>query len=158
MAHSQASSPHSPTLPAQGRLPYTHNNYLSLFTFRPHQENYWHHFLQRKHTILNVPNKPSEPILTYACEVRSYTIREITKFDAALIDCQNAHQYNFCFYFNSFNRWESTRELDKSFGNDLISVIFAKRHHNFLSGLCLTILSKQNYEPSRKLRKINDIG
>ena len=70
------------------------------------------------------------PILTYACEVKSYTSREMTRFDVALNDCIRK--------IFTFNRWESTRELRRSFGYDSILEIYAKRQRNFFSCLRLT--------------------
>ena len=99
-------------------------------------------FFCSANTILNVLNKPSEqvllnlmytncvPILTYACEVKSYTSREMMRFDVALNDCIRK--------IFTFNRWESTRELRRSFGYDSISEIYAKRQRNFFSCLRLT--------------------
>ena len=99
-------------------------------------------FFCSANTILNVLKKPSEqvllnlmytncvPILTYACEVKSYTSREMTRFDVALNDCIRK--------IFTFNRWESTRELRRSFGYDSILEIYAKRQRNFFSCLRLT--------------------
>ena len=99
-------------------------------------------FFCSANTILNVLNKPSEqvllnlmytncvPILTYACEVKSYTSREMMRFDVALNDCIRK--------IFTFNRWESTRELRRSFGYDSISEIYAKRQTNFFRCLRLT--------------------
>ena len=99
-------------------------------------------FLCSANTILNVLNKPSEqvlmtllytncvPILTYACEVKSYTGREMTRLDVSLNDCIRK--------IFSFNRWESTRELRRSFGYDSISEIFVKRQINFKRHLRFT--------------------
>ena len=93
-------------------------------------------FLCSANTILNVLNKPSEPVLmqllycicvpvlTYACEVRKHNGREMTKMDVALNDCIRK--------IFTFNRWESTRELRKSLGYDSITEIFAKRASSFL--------------------------
>ena len=93
-------------------------------------------------TILNILKKPSEqvlmqllytncvPILTYACEVKEFTGREMTRYDVALNDCIRK--------IFSFNRWESTRELRRSYGYDSITEIFAKRQRNFFRCLRLT--------------------
>ena len=70
------------------------------------------------------------PILTYACEVKVFTGREMTRYDVALNDCIRK--------IFSFHRWESTRELRRSFGYDSITEIFAKRQTNFFRCLRLT--------------------
>ena len=91
---------------------------------------------------MNVLKKPSEqvllqllytncvPILTYACEVKSFTGREMTRYDVALNDCIRK--------IFSFHRWESTRELRRSSGYDSLTEIFAKRQRKFLQCLRLT--------------------
>ena len=96
-------------------------------------------FLCSANTILNVLRMPSEqvlmkllysncvPILTYASEVKTYTGREMTRFDVALNDCIRK--------IFSFHHWESTRELRRSFGYDSITEIFAKRQKCFRSRL-----------------------
>ena len=93
-------------------------------------------------TILNVLNKPSElvlmkllysscvPILTYGCEVKRHTGREMTSLDVALNDCIRK--------VFGYNRWESTRELRRSLGYESITEIFAKRNTRFLNGLFRT--------------------
>ena len=93
-------------------------------------------------TILNVLNKPSEqvlmkllysscvPILTYGCEVKRHTGREMTSLDVALNDCIRK--------IFGYNRWESTRELRRSLGYESITEIFAKRNSRFLNGLFRT--------------------
>ena len=93
-------------------------------------------------TILNVLNKPSEqvlmkllysscvPILTYGCEVKRPTGREMTSLDVALNDCIRK--------VFGYNRWESTRELRRSLGYESVTEIFAKRNSRFLNGLFRT--------------------
>ena len=93
-------------------------------------------------TILNVLNKPSEqvlmkllysscvPILTYGCEVKRHTGREMTGLDVALNDCIRK--------VFGYNRWESTRELRRSLGYESVTEIFAKRNSRFLNGLFRT--------------------
>ena len=90
-------------------------------------------------TILNVLNKPSQhvllkllycncvPILTYACEVKRHNGREMTNLDVALNDCIRK--------IFGFHRWESTRELRKSFGYESVTEIFTKRSKSFMNGL-----------------------
>ena len=96
-------------------------------------------FLCSANTILNVLRKPSEQvllkllytncvtILTYACEVKTYTGRVMMRLDVALNDCIRK--------IFSFNRWESTRELRRSFGYLSITEMFAKRQISFQSRL-----------------------
>ena len=93
-------------------------------------------------TILNVLNKPSEqvlmkllysscvPILTYGCEVKRHTGREMTSLDVALNDCIRK--------IFGYHRWESTRELRKSLGYESVTEIFAKRSSRFMNGLSRT--------------------
>ena len=93
-------------------------------------------------TILNISNKPSEQImmhllysncvpgLTYACEIRRHSSEEMQKMNTALNDCIRR--------IFSFNRWESTRTLRKSFGYGSITDIFAKRSASFNQQLTTT--------------------
>ena len=93
-------------------------------------------------TILNVLNRPSEPvmlkllytncvpIMTYACEIRMHSSREMMDMDIALNDCIRK--------IFTFNRWESTRSLRNSFGYCSITEIFAKRQSSFISNIRLT--------------------
>ena len=93
-------------------------------------------------TILNTLHRPSEhlllkllycycvPILTYACEVKRHTGRELTSLDVALNDCIRK--------IFTYNRWESTRELRRSFGYDSITETFTKRGSRFTDRLELT--------------------
>ena len=90
-------------------------------------------------TILNVLNKPSEtvlmkllysncvPVLTYGCEVKRHSGRDMTSLDVALNDCIRK--------IFGYNRWESTRELRRSLGYESITEIFAKRNSRFLNCL-----------------------
>ena len=96
-------------------------------------------YLCSANTILNVLNKPSEtvlmhllyvncvPILTYACEIKRFSGREKTSMDVALNNCIRK--------IFSYNRWESTRELRRSFGYDTVTEIFSKRSASFLKNL-----------------------
>ena len=70
------------------------------------------------------------PILTYGCEVKRHSGREMTNLDVALNDCIRK--------IFGYHRWESTRELRKSFGYDSVTEIFATRSKSFLNGLNLT--------------------
>ena len=82
-------------------------------------------------TILNVLNKPSKmvlmhllyvnciSILTYACEIKRFSGREKTSMDVALNDCMRK--------IFSYNCWESTRELRRSFGYDSVGVVYMTR-------------------------------
>ena len=93
-------------------------------------------FYCASNTILNTLSKPSEhiqmhllytncvPKLTYACEVRGYSSRDMSNMDVALNDAIRK--------IFSFNRWESTRFLRKSFGYDSITEIFSKRNKSFI--------------------------
>ena len=93
-------------------------------------------------TILNVLNQPSEPVLlkllytncvpvmTYACEIRMYGPNEMDKMDVALNDCIRK--------IFTYDRWESTRLLQESFGYSSITEIFAKRQASFISKIRLT--------------------
>ena len=92
-------------------------------------------FLCSANTILNVVKKPSEqvlmqllysncvPLLTYGCEIRKHTGREMIKFEVALNDCIRK--------IFTFNRWESTRMLRTSFGYNSVTEIFAMRKRTF---------------------------
>ena len=93
-------------------------------------------------TILNALNRPSEPVMlrllysncvpivTYASEIRSHSSQEMINMDVALNDCIRK--------IFTFNRWESTRFLRRSFGYDSITEIFAKRKISFNNALCNT--------------------
>ena len=70
------------------------------------------------------------PGLTYACEIRRPNSDEMQKMNTALNDCIRR--------IFSFNRWESTRSLRKSFGYDSITDIFAKRSVSFNRKLAQT--------------------
>ena len=92
-------------------------------------------FLCSANTILNVVRKPSEqvlmqllytncvPLLTYGCEIRKHTGREMIKFEVALNDCIRK--------IFTFQRWESTRMLRTSFGYQSVTEIFAIRKQTF---------------------------
>ena len=99
-------------------------------------------FYRSANTILNVLHKPSEqilmkllytncvPVLTYGCEVRRHSARDMISFDVALNDCIRK--------IFSFNRWTSTRELRKSFGYNSVAEIFTKRSARFLTQIRCT--------------------
>ena len=70
------------------------------------------------------------PIVTYASEIRSHSSQEMLNMDIALNDCIRK--------IFTFNRWESTRFLRRSFGYDSITEIFAKRKISFNNALCNT--------------------
>ena len=90
-------------------------------------------------TILNVLNKPSQavllkllysncvPIVTYASEIRTHNASEMIDMDVALNDCIRK--------IFTYNRWESTRSLRRSYGYSSITEIFAERSASFLSNL-----------------------
>ena len=96
-------------------------------------------FLCSANTILNVLNGPSEqvqlqllyancvPRLTYACEIRKHTYREMLDYEVALNNCIRK--------IFTFNRWESTRFLRQSFGRASIGEIFEKRKSAFIRGI-----------------------
>ena len=90
-------------------------------------------------TILNVLHGPSElvqmqllytncvPLITYCCEIKRCTGREMTRMDVALNDCTRK--------IFSFNRWESTRYLRQSLGYKSITEIYAERQQSFRRNL-----------------------
>ena len=96
-------------------------------------------FRRSANTILNVLNGPSErvmlkllysncvPILTYASEIRTHSSREMMNMDIALNDCIRK--------IFTYNRWESTRDLRKSYGYSSITEIFVKRRRSFMCNL-----------------------
>ena len=99
-------------------------------------------YLCSANTILNVLNKLSEvvllqllytnciPILTYGCEIKKFSGRELTSMDVALNNCIRK--------IFSYNRWESTRALRRAFGYDSVTEIFSKRRMSFLANLFRT--------------------
>ena len=99
-------------------------------------------FYRNSNTILNVLNRPSEqismhllysicvPKLTYACDIRVHTAREMSRMDTALNDAIRK--------IFTFNRWESTRYLRRSFGYKSISEIFHQRANSFMHKLKFT--------------------
>ena len=98
-------------------------------------------FFCSANTILNVLKKPTEqvlmqllytncvPILTYACEVKSFTGREMTRYDVALNDCIRK--------IFSFHRWESTRELRRYLAMILLRKFLLNDNETFYNGLTL---------------------
>ena len=99
-------------------------------------------FYRSSNTILNVLNRPSElismhllysicvPNLTYACEVRDLSSRDMSRIDVALNDAIRK--------IFTFHRWESTRFLRRSLGYDSASEIYAKRKSSFRHKLQFT--------------------
>ena len=99
-------------------------------------------FYRTSNTILNVLNRPSEqismhllysicvPKLTYACEVRSHSARDMMRMDVALNDSIRK--------IFTFQRWESTRYLRQSFGYKSISETFNRRIKSFRFNLKFT--------------------
>ena len=90
-------------------------------------------------TIINVLNGPSNkvmlkllysncvPIMTYACEIRLHSSREMMDMDIALNDCIRK--------IFTYDRWESTRFLRLSHGYDSITEICANRKASFTRAL-----------------------
>ena len=99
-------------------------------------------FYCSSNTILNVLRGPSEnvqmkllytncvPKLTYACDVRKHTSREETRMEVAVNDCIRK--------IFGYNRWESTRDLRKSYGYKSLTETFAYRRKSFLDNLQFT--------------------
>ena len=110
-------------------------------------------FRSSANTVLNVHNKPSEPILmkllysvcvpnlTYACEAVSYSSKEIESLNVALNDSVRR--------IFDFNRWESVRYLRSTFGYPSITEIFYSRREMFHFRLPFTknqtLISLQQY-------------
>ena len=93
-------------------------------------------------TILNVVRKPTEivlmkllysisiPILTYACDVKVFTSREMTRLHVATNDAIRK--------IFTYNRWESVRTLREGLGYKSVTEIFASRKTTFECNLpCL---------------------
>ena len=92
-------------------------------------------FYRTTNTILNVAKKPREqvlmnllysicvPILTYACEVKVFSAREMTQLHVA---CNDAIRKVF-----TYNRWESVKALHENMGYLSITEIFAERKLKF---------------------------
>ena len=99
-------------------------------------------FYCSSNTILNVLRGPSEnvqmkllytncvPKLTYACDVRKHTSREVTQMEVAVNDCIRK--------IFGYNRWESTRDLRKSYGYKSLTETFAYCVKSFLDNLQFT--------------------
>ena len=93
-------------------------------------------------TILNALHGPSKevqmkllytncvPLLTYACDVRKDSSRELTQMEVAVNDSIRK--------IFTYNRWESTRFLRMSHGFDSVTEIFAKRKESFLNKIRFT--------------------
>ena len=98
-------------------------------------------FYGSANTILNVLHKPSErvlmhslyancvPKLTYACEIRSHSSREMIQMDVALNDAIRR--------IFTFNRWESVRFLRMEFKYPCLVRIFANRSNQFFERIPL---------------------
>ena len=97
-------------------------------------------FYRASNSILNVVSGPSQhvlmhllyanciPTLTYACAVKEYPARQ-------MIDCNPAVNDAIRKIF-TYNRWESVRDLRRSYGYNSLSEIFSsakKRFHDQLS-------------------------
>ena len=92
-------------------------------------------FRSSANTILNVPHASSEPVLmkllyciciphlTYACDVISYSVKQMQSLNVALNDCIRK--------VFGYNRWESVRFLRLSFGYPSVTDIFAARARSF---------------------------
>ena len=63
------------------------------------------------------------PIVTNACEVTSYSGKEMESLHVAVNDAIRR--------IFSYNRWESIKTLRESFGYLSVTEIFAKRKRNF---------------------------
>ena len=96
-------------------------------------------FRSAANTVLNVHQKPSEPILmkmlyatcvphlTFASDVIQYSASQIQPLNVALNDCIRR--------IFSYNRWESVRYLRLSFGFPSLIEIFENRSRKFLKQL-----------------------
>ena len=92
-------------------------------------------FYRSSNSILSVLSGPSEvvqmkllynicvPIVTNACEVTSYSGKEMESLHVAVNDAIRR--------IFSYNRWESIKTLRESFGYLSVTEIFAKRKRNF---------------------------
>ena len=93
-------------------------------------------------SILNVVKKPSEivlmkliysiciPILTYACDVKVFSAREMTQLHVASNDAIRK--------IFTYNRWESVKTLREGLGYRSITEIFSSRKISFERNLpCL---------------------
>ena len=67
------------------------------------------------------------PTLTYACAVKEYPSAQMLECHVALNDAIRK--------IFTYNRWESVRELRKSYGYKSLSEIFASHSQNFRHGL-----------------------
>ena len=92
-------------------------------------------FYRSSNSILNVLNGPSEvvqmkllynicvPTITNACEVVSFSGREMESLHVAVNDAIRR--------IFSYNRWESIKTIRESFGYLSVTEIFARRKKNF---------------------------
>ena len=92
-------------------------------------------FYRSTNTILNVIKRPSEevmmkllysvcvPILTYACDVKVFSSKEMTNLHVATNDAIRK--------IFTFHRWESVRGLREGLGYLSVTEIFAKRKQSF---------------------------
>ena len=98
-------------------------------------------FYRASNSILSVLNKPSEEvsmqllytncvvILSYACEVKSFSAKETRDCNTAMNDAIRK--------IFSFNRWESVRHLRESLGYKSIYEIFAEAKKRFANSLII---------------------
>ena len=96
-------------------------------------------FYRASNSILNAVTKPSKhillhflytnciPTLTYACAVKEYPSRQMN-------DCHTAVNDAIRKIF-TYNRWESTRDLRKSYGYRSLTEIFASAKRKFCDQL-----------------------
>ena len=96
-------------------------------------------FYRSANSILNALQKPTDevlmqllytncvPTLTYACAVKEYPPAQMLECHVALNDAIRK--------IFTYNRWESVRDLRKSYGCKSLSEIFASHSRNFRHGL-----------------------
>ena len=96
-------------------------------------------FYRSTNSLLTVLNKPSEhilmqllytnciPILTYACDIKSYSAKEMQDCNTAINDAIRK--------VFTFNRWESVRQLRESFGYKSIYELFEKAKSRFTNSI-----------------------
>jgi len=92
-------------------------------------------FYRSTNTVLNIIRKPSEevkmrilysvcvPTLTYACDVKVFSSKEMTQVHVALNDAIRK--------IFTFNRWESVKDLRQSFGYLSTTEIFSRAKSSF---------------------------
>ena len=82
-----------------------------------------------EHVLMMLLHTFSVPILTYACEAKTYSCSEMLECHVAVNDAIRR--------IFSFNRWESIRHLRESFGFSDIYKIFSLRARRFIHSLRL---------------------